>query len=362
LDVTADVAAFLEDTANHGWVVRPRVDSVFSEVRLHARASASPPVLVLTLQGDTTPPPIPDGFDAPDSAEALLVMPPGQDSVLVLRDFVSIGFFDSTSGAAINSVLSRYAIRIAGGFPRLRTYIVQVSDPGPTYVSLDSLLSAISSEPGVEFAARIVFRAPVRNPSRFPVDDPQYVRREDWLGLIVNATDGTRALRVIRAQLAWGCENGLYRSDTVTLGVLDEVFDPALQDLAPSFALLHSASALRAVGPAITGSAALSHGTAVAGVLTARGDNGAGVAGLVWQSALHLFRLSREDGGATKQVIPRPLAIADAIAEAATTPVRVLVSSVEDVSDSVMAKKIALEIADFVNTPPGRIFVQAGQN
>jgi hypothetical protein len=361
-NVTADLQAFLDDTANFGWVIKPRNDAATGDVRLRSReATSNQPVLMLMVDSDTAPPAIPDGFPAPDSSEALLETPPGEDSVLVLRDFINIGFHDSTSGPTIQSVLNRYNAQVAGGIPQLRAYVVQVPDPG-TYAGLESLMTVIRTEPGVRFVARYIFREPLRNPGRYPDDDPQLMSRQDWLGSLNGATDGTRALRVIGAPEAWGCETGLYGKDTIAVGVVDDVFDPSVDDLSPSWVQTYPLSANEPLGTAIVGGAFLSHGTGVAGVLTARGDNATGVAGLVWQSKLHLFRLAREDGGATKEAQKRGLTIAAVIRSAAATPVRVLASSIEAQPDSVVARVIAEEVANFVNTSPGRIFVQASQN
>jgi len=242
-NVTADVQAFLDDTSNFGWVVKPKNDAAAGDVRLRSREAASnQPTLVLTVDADTAPPPVPDGFAAPDSGAALLVSPSDQDSTLVLRNFIHIGFDDSTSGPTIQSVFNRYNAQVAGGIPGLRTYVVQVPDPGPTYSALDSLMSVIRTEPGVRFVARYVFRQPLRNPGRYPGDDPQLMQRQDWLGPLGGATDGTRAMRVIRAPEAWGCENGLYGSDTIAVGVIDDVFDPTVSDLSPSFKQTHPVS------------------------------------------------------------------------------------------------------------------------
>jgi len=204
-DVTADVAAFLAGTANYGWALKPTNDAAAADVRVGSRESANPSVLVLTVQGDTSRPPIPDAFTSPDSAVALLVSPPGDDSVLVLRDFVEVVFDDTTSGVTINAFLSRFGAQVAGGDPILESYMLQIPDPGPTYAALDSVLASMRSEPGVRHAIRYVFRAPNRDPGRYPDDGAQVMRRREWAGA---ATDGTRGLRAIRAPLAWGCETG----------------------------------------------------------------------------------------------------------------------------------------------------------
>ncbi len=358
-DVAADVAAWLSGTPNAGWILKRVDEGPSGAVEFGSRESGSPPVLVLTLAvGDTSRPPIPDGFVAPDGAVALLVSPPGDDSVLVLRDFIRIIFDDTTSGYTIRSVFARYGGHIVGGDTLLESYMVQVPDPGPTYAALDSLLSRVRSEPGVRFAIRYVFSEPVRDPGRYPEDDPQSSRRQDWCG---PGTDGTRALTAIRAPLAWSCETGLYGTDAVAIGVMEDVVDATIPDLAPSFSRLHAASASQPINTTVTLSVgALSHGTGVAGVLSARGDNGLGVPGLTWQSELHVFRLAREDGNTTRMIRDRAQAIERAIRLAAATPVRILHSSVEATADPEEARVLAAAIADFVNTSPGRIFVQAG--
>jgi hypothetical protein len=358
-DVTADVAAWLSGTPNAGWILKRVDEGPSGAVEFGSRESGSPPVLVVTLAaGDTSRPPIPDGFVAPDSAVALLVSPPGDDSVLVLRNFIRVIFDDTTSGYTIRNVFARYGGRVVGGDTLLKSYMVQVPDPGPTYAALDSVLSRVRSEPGVRFAVRYVFSEPVRDPGRYPEDDPQSSRRRDWFG---PGTDGTRALMAVRAPLAWGCETGLYRTDAVAIGVMEDIVDASIPDLTPSFSRLHAASASQPLNTIATFSpGALSHGTGVAGVLSALGDNGFGVAGLVWQSQLHVFRLAREDGSTTRRLGDRAQAIERAIRLAATTPVRILHSSVEAAVDPEEARILAVAIADFVNTPPGRLFVQAG--
>jgi hypothetical protein len=195
-NVTADVQMFLADTANFGWVVKPKNDAATGDVRLLSRETVSSPTLVLIVDVDTSRPVVPDGFAAPDSAEALLVTQPGGDpTVLVLRDFVHIQFDDTTSGQSIKELLALYGAQVAGGYPLTHTYIIRVPDPGPTYAALEALMERLRAEPGVRYVYRLVFQAPEEPLGRYPNDGP-LAARADWLG---TETDATRALRAIRA-------------------------------------------------------------------------------------------------------------------------------------------------------------------
>ena len=226
-DVTADIAAWRAGTLSAGWLVKRVDEGPSGAVEFGSRESEAAPRLVLALVGtplDTIPPPIPDGFIAPDSAVALLVSPPGDDSVLILRNFVEIVFHDTTSGPTVLDVFARYGAQVAGGYPRLRGYIVQVPDPGPTYTALDSLLALLRSEPAIRNALQYVFSEPYRNPGRYPDDDSQ--------------------LRGMRAPLARGCERGLYGPDTVVVCVVDTAADTGRPAVPNGFAPPDSSQAL----------------------------------------------------------------------------------------------------------------------
>ncbi|HEX9729827.1 MAG TPA: S8 family serine peptidase [Gemmatimonadales bacterium] len=313
----------------------------------------------LVGQADTSRPAVPNGFDSPDSAVALLVNPPGSDpELLVFRNFVHIEFDDTTTGTTVRDLFARYGATVAGGYPLTGAYIIQVPDPGPAYADLKALLAQLAAEPGVAWVYRRVKFEPEGSLGRFP-EDGSLSRREDWLGA---PTDATRGLRAIRAPLAWGCETGTYGSSPVGIGVIDDVFGTGIADL--SSVVEHSVDPTVAAFRALTDPARLSHGTGVSGVIGARGDNGSGVAGLVWASTLHQFRLAREVGLVTRMVEDPGAYIAHVVLPAAIqAPIRILHSSIEAPIDARVANIIELNLRQFVDASPGgRLFVQAGQN
>lgn len=283
-DVTADVAAFLAETAeNHGWVVKSANEELTGRVVFGARESAVAPRLVLAVQqADTSRPPVPESLNLPiDSA---LTVPAPEDSVTVyFRDVIGVIFDDSTGGATVVNVLEAYGGSIIGGnLPR--TYIVQIPDPGTSIEALDSVRTAIASEAGVSYVLRVTLHASFDPRARYPSDGAG-AEREDWFSGDPGA--GTRSRLAIRAHLSWGCETGLYGSTGVRVGVLDLAFPAQHPDL-PSFQVSEPTTDLVPLG--LLGDPVLrSHGVGVAGVMSATGDNGQGIAGVMWDTNLWSF-------------------------------------------------------------------------
>jgi len=80
---------------------------------------------------------------------------------LFYRNIVGIIFDDSTSGLTIRGLLSRYSGTIIGGNRGDKEYIVRISDPGPKFVGLESVVARLSAEPGVALVRKIYYRTPI---------------------------------------------------------------------------------------------------------------------------------------------------------------------------------------------------------
>ncbi|HKV45346.1 MAG TPA: S8 family serine peptidase [bacterium] len=114
------------------------------------------------------------------------------------------------------------------------------------------------------------------------------------------------------APLAWGCDTG--RSST-PIAVVDNQFldSAAVSDLAPNIHSLNTPNLFPNT---------LAHGTLVASVLGAVGNNGQGITGMMWRANLRLYEsgVASPPGGATIT----PLGIANMVAKAAAGGARVV--------------------------------------
>jgi subtilisin family serine protease len=332
-------------------------------VEFGSRESDSPPRLVLTLvqQQDTARPPMPGSFAHPSDTTLWAAPPattPSDTLVRYYRTVIGIRFDDSTSGVTVRRVLQKYGATIIGGLPRAGEYVVRVPDPGPTFEALANLIGAISNEPGVDYAAGVTFRDAGKAYGRYP-NDGKGGQRGDWLGA---ATDATGAWRQIRAPLAWGCETGAYDQGRAKVGVIDFLFDTSRDFDGTSVTLTQpGATDDVAADPYLRDPLHRSHGTAVAGTLAATGDNGVGIAGMLWRSELHLFALSRDD---SLTVQDRTEYLAEKVfPEATDRGVRVLVASVTAGStDSLRLTRLERALTRYLDAGRGNLFVFAAGN
>jgi len=365
LDVTGDVRAWLAGTAvNHGWLLKKELENISGLAEFGSRESGTPPRLVLSLlQSDTSRPAVPSSFVRPQDSSKVVVSQVDTASVFY-RHILEIRFDDSTSGPTTRSVLAKYQALIIGGRPGEQAYIVQIPDPGsaPAY---DSVRAAMAQEPGVDYVLRVFFRAGpdiIRPESRYPLDGSQS-QRTAWLG---GATNGTRARRAVRAPLAWGCETGDYGSAPLRVGVFDLMLDSQHPDLQQNVAQVHPIPPgvpMRLNLPMIANTpkarARRHHGTGVSGTLTAVGDNGIDIAGMMWRSELHFFALSKGDSTPDD-----PYAYFRALLDSATQAgVRVLNVSLDLLlQDTMDIRPMVKAVTRFVLAGPGAVLVVAGGN
>ena len=290
-NVTADVRAFLAGTPNRGWLLKKLDENQEGQVSFGSKESATKPQLFLGIvQGDTSRPAIPITDYVPVPADsARVIASVSSTAEQFYRDLFDVRFDDTTSGTRVRSFLARYGAQLVGGVPAAKQYTIRIPDPGPLRASRDSLFQLFDAEPGVTYVAPIVFKGGVIIiRGRYPSDDPARASRSSWF----TSDASSWARQATDLPLAWGCENGQY-GPTARVGVVDYVFsgNPDLDSNVTGSHQLASGIGLRG-DPILLDATWKTHGTAVAGILAARGGNGIGVAGVMWTANLELFWLS----------------------------------------------------------------------
>lgn len=355
-DVTADVVAFLNGTPNEGWIIKKTDEEKQGRIVFMTKEGGAAPELVLTIvpeTPDTARPTLPGLSDFTALTDTTKVAsPPGDTVTIAYRNVFAVRFDDSTSGTTIRSFLAAMRGEIISGNPGAEEYIIQFPDPGPTYQSVDSLQRAIMSRVGVDYAVPSKRRTGAELNARYP-DDGIGARRADWTG---TPTDFTRPRLQIRAPLAWGCENGEYGGPRASVGVVDFFFNRSSPDLAGLLAA--PSEPVPGLQPMKASAVNQDHGSEVAGIMVGAGNDGGGIAGMLWSAELSLFSLTTngEEPADLVQYL-----VGTVLPEAARRGVRVLVMSVTlGDSDTLQVRRIEQAIARYVAS--GGLIVKAASN
>jgi len=330
--------------------VRLFLDGVLKQTK----ANGNKPACELPV--DTTRPPMPTtGLHNVPLDSSIIASPPGDTVTKYYRNVFGVRFADSTSGATIRQFLALMNGEIIGAALNIGEYVIRFPDPGPEYSAVDSLQYRIESMPGVEYAVPLAFRSGSRAYGRYPIDGVG-AQRTDWISH--NPTDFTRPRLQVRAPLAWGCETGAYKGARPAVGVVDYQMDKTLADfaalMAAPFEPTLPAEDMGVSSPLQDPSVA-THGTGVAAIIVGRGDDGQGLAGMIWDAQLSFFALTA-NGMEPKDI---SLYFADQILpEASRRGVRVLVSSVGiGASNRGNLKRLSRALAAFADS--GGLFIQA---
>lgn len=303
LTVTTDVRAFLGGQANLGWYLTKSTLNNDQTIVFRSRESTTKPRLVLwTTPADTSRPATPPELVIQGGDPTKIVTWPGavsgEPGSDYFRTVFSVQFKDGTSGTTIREVLARYQAQVIGGSSGFGIYKIQVPDPGATYNEYNAFYNRLSAEPSIEYVEAIATAPDIRNDARYP-DDGASFGRQDWL----MQGQATWPWRAIRAPLAWGCETGLYGdpSARASVAVLESFVSPTTSN-----ADLGGSRIAPPVYPAVSTSfGSLSsfvrdvyaaHAVKVAGQLTAAGNNGQGLAGVLWSSRLLELSLADDQG------------------------------------------------------------------
>lgn len=226
-------------------------------------------------------PPVPSSMTWPNAP--LVVAAPTDTAYKYIRNIFAVQFDDTVSGVSITSFLTQFGGTIVGGTlsgHSLEAYYIQTPDPGATFAKVDSVAKAMMASPGVYNVRKVTFLDPMRERGRYP-EDQLISSRSLWMNRVVTSTPWW----MVRAPQAWSCEKGAYGGALTKVAVFDKYFDVVNPDLPPATVFYPDTGKMKPdpVGGGLT------HGNKVAGVLTAIGDNQAGVAGMIWNSNLVIY-------------------------------------------------------------------------
>ena len=101
-----------------------------------------------SIAQDTTRPNIPSNRAYPRDT-LFTVTNPRDTGRVYYRRLYEILFADSTSGASIRALFSKYDARVVAGAPFTGSYIVMMPDPGPAWTAVQARSDSVHREPGV---------------------------------------------------------------------------------------------------------------------------------------------------------------------------------------------------------------------
>ena len=302
-------------------------------------------------------PPVPSSINWGEPGGLLLVRSEKNPSFQYVRNFIGVRFEDSVSGVSINAFLTRHSGTIIGGTgsgTSVEYYVLKVPDPGPSIADLDSVAATMQSEPIVRAVLRISYgeRPDVRG--RFPIDSGVASTHHAWVG---SGNPGTRPWIAVRAPLAWGCETGNYGGPRTRVAVLDAYFDTVHRDLQPSITHVFQPSPGEMHSDPVFADSVATHGTGVAGVLSAHGDDGQDMAGMAWLTELTLYAL-----GKGQDISNYPIAYFGSVVKSASAlDVHVMNISISfgEIADSTQVRAIEDYAKLFLDSGPERLLVLA---
>jgi hypothetical protein len=246
------------------------VKLLFQDSVIASRANAG--TTCVATQPPASPPP---GFFDDTSVSA----PTANWTVPFSKRVVLVQFKENASAGQRSSALGRIQGVVTGGTRFSSTdgyYIVSVPDDG-TGAGIQAALDTLKLIGSVKFSAPnlVNFSTEVY---RLP-NDGQGMKRGSWKldpdKAFGNANRRSWALEAINAPFAWGCSTG----GSVRIAVVDGGF--GLMDDAHAN-VVDSTNVFTVAGDTSR------HGSVVAGVLAAPGNNNSLTAGVMWQAQLHL--------------------------------------------------------------------------
>jgi hypothetical protein len=211
----------------------------------------------------------PIGVALPDMSKIVSEPVTGVD---LLSNRVLVSFVDGTEPDTIETIVTNVGGTIVGTIFRIGTYQVEITDTGDLE-GLETAVNALKASPLVESVEPVA----ILYAAGFSPDDPYY-ETEQFV------------LRDIRADEAWVVARGW-----PVVAVIDSGVDYTHPDLAGRVTVASFLQEGQADDPGNTLDNT-GHGTQVAGILAAAGDNGIGIAGMSWQGYLLSIKATALEG------------------------------------------------------------------
>jgi len=300
-------------------------------------------------------PPIPNNVSPPDDSLYLLTGP-SAPTVEIYRRLGSVIFLPTASDSLVSAFFAQFGATVVGGVQETRMYYVQWPDPGPSEEALKSLLIQMRAFPGVQVVAGLTRGSlPGRVYGRFPEDGAGFSRSAWSAG---SPSGPTWGLAAIRAPLAWGCETGTYTTDRVRVAVIEQAFYPN-PDVQVSARVIAANRGSGDSMPSVLVDKFEWHGTAVAGTLSASGDNNLGTVGAIWSTDLVVYEMTPANRKAINNLIAfRQQFVPDMITR---QPRIISISSDLQLAPDYLGERQIFreDIARLLNGVPGALIVMA---
>ena len=273
---------WIEFTGPELWLTPGGADA---DTTLSLRLDASGFFQILTEVPAVAPDAVPSWL----SADTSLVTDPRAPNLLFSKNVITVTFKPGTTQQQRSAAISGVAGTVIGGY-RLNdvdgVYVVQLT-ADPTNDRVFDAIDVLTSDPAVLWAHLYSFMRGAATYLR-PDDGSAGWTRPSWHVSRDSGYMGPRrptwALEGSNAARAWGCSVG----DSLTsVAVIDQgVRATGFADLVANLDTV--------VNQNLAGESFL-HGTYVAHVLAARGDNGGQMSGMMWRGRLSLFDASERD-------------------------------------------------------------------
>jgi hypothetical protein len=226
------------------------------------------PVILEVVEATSTQVPPTISLPSPDRIGSVS----GESNFRLVLDEIDVFFEEGTDPSLISDFVGQLGGTFVGSDPELGFYQIQFPDQGYDYISV--ILSQIKQNPNVAMATPRFFLGANNFPS-----DP--------------GTDQSYGPTMIHLPEAWDITTGKKEVvlgprdvEKINIAVVDTVFDvnnPDLKDNITSY----SFNSAPQVAPY--------HGTRTSSIIGAKGNNGIGIAGVMWDASLYLYGAGKYD-------------------------------------------------------------------
>jgi hypothetical protein len=262
---------WLEFTGPELWL---RPGGADADTTLSLRLDATATTIQVSSIPAQAPDSVPNGFYADSNLVPLL----GDDGIRIVKDIVLVAFEEDATQEQRSAAVSNVSGTVVGGSQTIAgdgIYFVRLPVGGA-----DAVLNATSVLNNLEHvgaASREIVLDSLAYDYLLPRDGTGVGQWQP--NVRISTTDANWAFERVAAPLAWGCSTG---DPSTKIGVVDNGFH-AIADLTPNIAGFSPIGFLNSN----------EHGTAVASIVGAVGNNNSGMAGMMWRASLRLYHRMR---------------------------------------------------------------------